>query len=420
MKIDSILLIEPEQASNYYPFSVLHMSWEIRVGALTLFEKLAKLLPNANLKFSSRRHEHIKSFYKRYNIEDEEIDEENLLVFRSSILPNEKLIDQIKSKYKQLAGADEMPVRFTCNGEPFAIFLPAREINISSELTRKDLLTDLNIKLLSRYKSIEINDCQEINYLFDAIYANGDAIQDDAKFFKTSMLFDFFEGVHQYGDKPVIIGKGTKIMPGCVIDTSKGPVIIGENVKIMSQSTIVGPCFIGDNSLIKIGAKIYEDCSFGEYCKVGGELENTIIHSYSNKQHDGFLGHSYIGQWVNFGADTNNSDLKNTYGNITINLDGLDVDSGHMFLGLLCGDHTKTGINSMFTTGAVCGICGILVREWFLPNFIPSFSWGGSKNSPIYKASKAIDVARRVMQRRGKELLAEEIKLMEMEYEKVK
>lgn len=216
----------------------------------------------------------------------------------------------------------------------------------------------------------------------------------------------------------IYLGGNVKIAPGSVIDASEGRVYLGDNVKVMPQATLIGPVAVGSYSTIKIGAKIYEDCSFGEWCKVGGEIENTIIQSYSNKQHEGFLGHSFISEWVNLGADTNNSDLKNTYGNIKIRMEDRIIDTERMFLGLLCGDHTKSSINAMFTTGSVAGICGIIVREWFMPNFIKSFTWGGKNDSPKYHLKKAIDTAKIVMGRRNKTLIDEEIELMKIEYEK--
>ncbi|MFA7626651.1 MAG: hypothetical protein WCZ17_06340, partial [Candidatus Kapaibacterium sp.] len=215
------------------------------------------------------------------------------------------------------------------------------------------------------------------------------------------------------------IGNNVKISPSVVIDASEGKVLIDDDVKIMPQATILGPCFIGKGTTVKIGAKIYGETSIGPMCKVGGEIENTIIHAFSNKQHEGFLGHSYIGEWVNLGADTNNSDLKNTYGEINMILPHKEVKSGRIFLGLMCGDHTKSGINTMFTTGTVAGTCAILVKEWFLPNFIKSFSWGGKSNSPAFRFHKAIETAKIVMQRRGKVLTEEEIELLRLEYERI-
>ncbi len=187
----------------------------------------------------------------------------------------------------------------------------------------------------------------------------------------------------------------------------------------MANAVLVGPCFIGDNSIIKIGAKIYEKTAIGEWCKVGGEVENSIIHAYANKQHDGFLGHSYLGEWVNLGADTNTSDLKNTYGKISAILRNKEVNSERMFLGLMAGDHTKSGINTMFTTGTVAGVSSNVIGAGYPPRSIPSFSFGGFKDSPVYDFQKAIDVAKTVMLRRQKELLPEEEALLKMEFERL-
>ncbi|HRT68391.1 MAG TPA: glucose-1-phosphate thymidylyltransferase, partial [Bacteroidota bacterium] len=141
--------------------------------------------------------------------------------------------------------------------------------------------------------------------------------------------------------------------------------------------------------------------------------------SYANKQHDGFVGDSFISEWVNLGADTNTSNLKNNYAPIKIKIENEEINTGMMFLGLLCGDHTKSGINSMFNTGTICGISAMLVDEWYQPKFIPSFMWGGGKKSTIYEFDKAIETARVVMQRRGKILTDEEIHLMKKEHKRI-
>ena len=170
----------------------------------------------------------------------------------------------------------------------------------------------------------------------------------------------------------------------------------------MSNSTIVGPVYIGKKCKVKCGAKIYEGTSIGQVCKVGGEIEETIIHEYSNKQHDGFLGHAYIGSWCNLGADTNNSDLKNNYGSVDVILDGENkTDTGLTFVGLFMGDHSKTGIDTMFNTGTVVGFCSNVFGAGYLPKYISSFSWLEAKEeNQIYKLEKAVDVAKKVMQRR--------------------
>jgi UDP-N-acetylglucosamine diphosphorylase/glucosamine-1-phosphate N-acetyltransferase len=135
-------------------------------------------------------------------------------------------------------------------------------------------------------------------------------------------------------------------------------------------------------------------------CKVGGEVEGSIFQGYSNKQHDGFLGHSYICEWVNLGADTNNSDLKNNYGNVKVYVDGKIVDTGHQFVGLFMGDHSKAGINTMFNTGTVVGVSSNVFGAGFPPKFIPSFSWGGADKMIEYDIEKAVETAKAVMKRR--------------------
>src|SRR5690606_16982746 len=162
-----------------------------------------------------------------------------------------------------------------------------------------------------------------------------------------------------------------------------------------------GPCFIGDHSVIKIGAKSYGQTAIGRWCKVGGEVENSIILGYSNKQHDGFLGHSCLGAWVNLGADTNTSDLKNNYGSVRVLLNGREVNSGRMLLGSLIGDHSQTGINTMLNTGTVIGVSANIFGGGFPPREIPSFAWGGSGGFEPFRPEKAIELARTVTARRG-------------------
>jgi UDP-N-acetylglucosamine diphosphorylase/glucosamine-1-phosphate N-acetyltransferase len=172
----------------------------------------------------------------------------------------------------------------------------------------------------------------------------------------------------------------------------------------MSQSVIQGPAYIGKNSIVKIGAKIYHETTVGEVCKVGGEIENAIFQSYSNKQHDGFLGHAYLGRWVNLGAATNNSDLKNNYAKISVKHNGRVVDTGLQFLGLIMGDHSKTAIGTLFNTGTIVGVSSNIFGAGFQPRAIPSFAWGGSEFIKEYKLEKALEVAEIVMSRRNKKL----------------
>jgi UDP-N-acetylglucosamine diphosphorylase/glucosamine-1-phosphate N-acetyltransferase len=180
----------------------------------------------------------------------------------------------------------------------------------------------------------------------------------------------------------------------------------------MHNSVIIGPCYIGKNTIIRVGAVIYENCSFGEYCKIGGELENTIFHNYSNKQHSGFIGNSYIGEWVNLGANTNNSDLKNNYSDITIQLPHKKIKTGKKFLGFLCGDHTKTAINSTILTGSVLGTSVMLALAKFSPKLVSSFSWLTDEFVEKYDFERAISTMQIVKYRRNKELFSAEIEML--------
>ncbi len=207
-------------------------------------------------------------------------------------------------------------------------------------------------------------------------------------------------GVHLLEEQAIHVGAGSVIKPGVVLDAENGPIYIGEQVTVAPNASIEGPCYIGDGSIIQPGAALRDAMSIGRRCKVGGELESSIVHGFSNKQHDGFLGHSYVAEWVNLAADTVNSDLKNTYGTIRVPINGIEVESGQMFVGLTIGDHSKTGIGQMFPTGAVMGFGSNIATCEFAPKFVPSFTWLTNHNSQPYGLDRCLDVARRVMARR--------------------
>jgi len=361
----------------------------------------------------------LKSFLERFEHGPQDIRKENMLIVNSAILPTEKFWKSVESAYNLFTetNAVQKSCSFSYENVPVAAFLSSEEminpINYDMEFLPK---------LLSDYQQIlpqvEINKPEIINFLWDAIELNAVAINDDKRFFGGSVTNSKNKpkDVHLLDEKEIYIGENVTLHPGVVIDAEYGPVIIGKNVKIMAGSAIIGPCFIGDNSIVKIGSKIYESCSFGEHCKIGGEIENSIIQSYSNKQHDGFLGHSFISEWVNLGANTNTSDLKNTYSTINVRIKSERFNTGRMFLGLLCGDHTKTAIMTRFTTGTITGICGVLFHDDFLPSFIPSFCYGGAKDSKVFTLEQAIETAELVMKRRNRELTEEEIVLLTDEF----
>ncbi|HWL92786.1 MAG TPA: putative sugar nucleotidyl transferase [Phycisphaerae bacterium] len=209
-----------------------------------------------------------------------------------------------------------------------------------------------------------------------------------------------YPNAHILNEKAVHIGRDSTIKPATVLDAEEGPIHIGERVRISPNVTITGPCFIGDDCVIQSGANIRPGTSIGRFCKIGGEVEGSIFHGYSNKQHDGFVGHSYVGEWVNLGADTVTSDLKNTYGNIRVPINGREIDSGEMFVGSIIGDHAKTGINTTLPTGCVIGYAANVLTTRHPPKFVPSFSWLTDDGREENDARRALEVALKVVARR--------------------
>jgi len=268
---------------------------------------------------------------------------------------------------------------------------------------------------------IKILDLKCANYLWDLIYSNGEQIASDFASLQTSKKENFVNligpPVHLINGDNIFIGKNAVVKPGVVIDASNGPVIIDNDVFIYPNSFIEGPCYIGASSKVKSGAAIYGNTSIGKVCKIGGEVEQSIFMDYSNKQHSGFIGHSYIGSWVNLGADTNNSDLKNNYSKIKIKFSAKEINTGVQFLGLMIGDHSKSAINTMFNTGTVVGYCCNIFSAGFPDKFIPSFTWGGDDLSKVYDISKALETARIVTGRRKIDFSSADEKLFNLIFE---
>ena len=205
----------------------------------------------------------------------------------------------------------------------------------------------------------------------------------------------------------IYIEEGAKVTAS-ILNAEAGPIYIGKNAEVMEGAIIRGPFALGESSVVKMGAKIYGPTTLGPHCKVGGEVSNSIFFGYSNKGHDGFVGNSVIGEWCNFGADTNVSNLKNNYSNVRVwsyEAQAL-IESGEQFCGLIMGDHSKTSINSMFNTGTVVGVCSNIFGSGFPSKFIPSFSCGF--DGEVHKINKAQETASKVMARRSIELTDEE------------
>jgi UDP-N-acetylglucosamine diphosphorylase/glucosamine-1-phosphate N-acetyltransferase len=205
-----------------------------------------------------------------------------------------------------------------------------------------------------------------------------------------------------YAPENIFIEAGAKIK-AAVLNAEGGPIYIGKNTEIQEGSLIRGPFALCEGSTVNMGAKLRGDTTVGPYSKVGGEISNSVIFGYSNKGHEGFLGNSVIGEWCNLGADTNTSNLKNNYAPVKLwdYTKGGFANTGLQFCGLMMGDHSKCGINTMFNTGTVVGVGANIFGDGYPRNFIPSFAWGGASGFSTFQVSKFDEVATAVMKRRG-------------------
>jgi UDP-N-acetylglucosamine diphosphorylase/glucosamine-1-phosphate N-acetyltransferase len=382
----NIVLFEDEKYRDLLPLVYFRPVWELRCGIQTLAEKIFHLFSNHKISFLSRKY--LQDYYlSEDKIFAQDKNEEYLFI-------NGRVL--LKETDKKLLLDLDAEMAIVSSGDLVAFKITGNKFN---DLIDHDLPDSQ--KILGKFKSVEAG-IDIINYPWDLIDRNGAEIARDFIKLRGNNNGDrkIHPGAHLLNPENIYIGKNAQILPGVVLDAESGPIWIDENVKIMPNAVIKGPVAIGKSSLVKIGAKIYENTSVGPVCKVGGEVEETIIQEYSNKQHDGFLGHSYLGAWINIGADTNNSDLKNNYGEISVYLNDRNVETGKRFLGLIMGDHSKTAINTMFNTGTVVGVSSNIFGAGFPPKFIPSFSWGGSDGMREYNFDKAIEVAEIVMNRR--------------------
>lgn len=421
MKIDSIILIENKWVEELlYPFSILHCGFEVRCGSLRLFEKIQYLFPDLKIHYFARDL-HLKSFLARENICNPELKNQNVLILDSSLLFNQSTFTNIISTYQDFISNDSIN-KSALFCDKSGIIIGAYLQEFSEELKISLYSNPLNFLdlIFNNYPHFIINNTKRIEYLWDCLTYNSDEIENDIKLIleENTVLESSNTVITKFGEYQVLLDEKVTVTPGVIFDTTHGSIIIGKNVLIMPNSVICGPCSIGDNSIIKIGSKIYEGCSFGPLCKIGGEIENSIIHSYSNKQHEGFLGHSYISEWVNLGADTNTSDLKNTYAEIKVTLRNRRYRTNRNLLGLLCGDHTKSAINTSFTTGSVIGVSSMIALDNTVPSSVNSFSWLVPNKTSHYDFDKAMDVARIVMRRRNKDLLPEELELLRQEFDR--
>lgn len=206
-----------------------------------------------------------------------------------------------------------------------------------------------------------------------------------------------------YGEDRVFTGRNVQVR-AAIINAEAGPVFIDDDAVIQEGAIIIGPAAIGKNAMVAFGAKIRSNTTLGPCCRVGGEVGNSVFHAYSNKAHDGFLGNSYIGEWCNLGANTNNSNLKNNYKSVSLYTYALQefYDTGETFCGTFMGDYTKAGISTVFNTGTVVGVCSNIYGGGFQEKYIPSFTWGGkTEGYQSYRFDKAVEVINATMERRS-------------------
>ncbi len=404
-----LLFFERENISNFYPISLSHTTAELRCGILNLGEKWRYRLKPEGVCYLARP-ELAAHITANCGI-DSNLLEANLFDQFVFIDPLYLPDDEITAHLVEEASTAALFV----DGEPAVIVTDKRD-ELISLLTKKLAAKerpDFARLIGDAARQLPRNDAklEHLDYLWDLVHANGRQIESDFQLLSGELNFsgmhhvsDIDSAVSLYNADDIYVDHDSQIDAQVVIDARGGPVYIGKETVIAPHTRIEGPAFVGDNCHL-VGGKIREGCSFGPHCRIGGEVEESIFQAYSNKYHDGFLGHAYIGEWVNLGALTTNSDLKNNYGNIKVELPGGLIDTRLNKVGSFIGDHTKTGIGTLLNTGMVIGFAsnvfgGGMIKRKSLPSFI----WGSTDGLVDYNVEKAIATARTVMSRRDREL----------------
>lgn len=371
------------------PFTYTRPVADIRVGILTIREKWEKYLGYTTTTLTE---EYLMDKFPMVEME------ENVMI-NASYLPNEVLA--------------EMVMALETNQ---AIFKGEDVIAFYTQDTQEEVDFDT-------YEIIEFTEeCLTIEHPWDIFKKNDAAIREDFELLtegRTSQPIP--SSVNVIGAENIFIEEGAKL-EFVTLNASTGPIYIGKNSEIMENSVIRGPFALCEEAQVKLGTKVYGATTVGPHSRIGGEVSNSVLFGYSNKGHDGFLGNSVLGEWCNLGADTNNSNLKNNYEEVKLwsyEKEGF-VKTGLQFCGLMMGDHSKSGINTMFNTGTVVGVSANIFGSGFPRNFVPSFSWGGASGFTTYVTKKAFDTAKIVMSRRNVEFTDEDAAIMEHIFEESK
>lgn len=380
------ILFDGIYRNNLLPFTFTRPVAEIRVGILTIREKWEKLLGE---KTTTLTKSYLQEKYPLVNESDD-------ILINATYLPTKSLVEMVKKL------GDDEAVYY--QDEIVAVHVSDRQDKV-------------NVKQYA-VKNYE-GELLQIKNTWDIFSLNDKAIEADFELLTNGRKSAPIPvNVHAKHPERIFIEDNAEVNL-CSLNATDGPIYIGQNTLIMEGCMIRGGFALCDSAVVKMGAKIYGATTIGPNCKVGGEINNVVMFANSNKGHDGFLGNSVIGEWCNLGADTNNSNLKNNYAEVRLwsyETEGF-AKTGLQFCGLMMGDHSKCGINSMFNTGTVVGVSANIFGDGFPRNFIPSFSWGGTHGFTTYQMKKVKEVAKVVMSRRGLEFDEVEEKILHAVFE---
>ena len=361
----------PESWRQMLPLSYTRPVADVRVGVQKIHEKWTHLL-NAEVVYF-RTEDYLKDIYRAPSSKS--------LTILGNVLPSTLLIDALGDLKENEAIVHEETLIA-------GYYEPEEDFEIGNRVVR------------------EIGNVQQVNYPWDIFKLNGVQIVHDFEHITANRESSILTDPHTktYGDQ-IFIEEGA-VVKAAVLNAENGPIYIGKDAEIQEGALIRGPFALCEHSVVNMGAKIKGDTTIGPFCKVGGEVSNSVIFDYSNKGHEGFLGNSVLGEWCNLGADTNNSNLKNNYANVKMWDFSTNrfKDTGLQFCGLIMGDHSKCGINTMFNTGTTVGVSANIFGDGFPRNIIPSFAWGGASGFTTYQTRKAFETAELVMKRRNKAL----------------
>lgn len=368
-----ILFDESNVRTNLLPLTFMRPVADIRIGILTLREKWEKMLKATTSTLTegylSRKFPIVK-------------ETDNLLI-NGSVCPNDEIIAALKKlKANQTLVYKETIIALHVSAEEFDNIGDSGTTGIEEILIQEPPL--------------------RISHTWDIFTRNEEAIQADFLLLTRGRKSQAISDSNRLiGKENIFLEKGARV-ECATLNASEGPIYIGKDAEVMEGAVIRGPFALCDHAQVKMGAKIYGPTTVGPACRVGGEVNNSVFFGFSNKAHDGFVGHSVISEWCNLGADTNTSNLKNTYDEIRVWSYGKNtfINTHLQFCGLIMGDHSKCGINTMFNTGTVVGVNANIFGPGFQRNFIPSFTWGGTSGHSNYDLKKAIEVAEAVCKRR--------------------